>query len=241
MLGFLFRRKPILHDHWYVLIPDFEISTAEFYQSIEDELKRQKIPGLDITEVEFPEGNLMSPNRIYLRLARERLLFEVCAAPFGTSWFFSCRFSEIPLYVRFWELIVMLGALYGLFMAYFLAFGTFWGITVFAVTILGLVYLFNGVVPMGLGQLDSKLVRFPVIGPFYEIFIRRNTYFRQDTRLMYCNIVDQIVRAKVHEFAAVEEVTKVDFQRDESPEGFQVPPFLKKGFNKLWDFLNRQF
>ncbi|HTQ95417.1 MAG TPA: hypothetical protein VMH89_01350, partial [Candidatus Acidoferrum sp.] len=66
------------------------------YRSVEDELKARKVPGLRISRVEYHEGGLLSDKRTYLRLARERFAFDVCAAPFGRAYFFSLRFVEVP-------------------------------------------------------------------------------------------------------------------------------------------------
>ena len=66
-------------DHWYTLVPEFQFSTNEFYGAVEQELKRRLVPGLEIERVDFSEGGLLSANRVYLRMIRERLVFDVCA------------------------------------------------------------------------------------------------------------------------------------------------------------------
>jgi hypothetical protein len=83
-------------SHWYTPVPNFTLSTQEFYTKVEKELTEQKVPDLEISRVEFAEGGLFSAKRQYLRLTRERLVFDICAAPFGVNYFFSCRFAELP-------------------------------------------------------------------------------------------------------------------------------------------------
>ena len=95
MFGFRHKRAEVL-SHWYSLVPNFNSASKEFYEAVEKELKERQVPGLDITRAEFAEGGLLSGKREYLRMTRERLVFDICAAPFGTSYFFSCRFAEIP-------------------------------------------------------------------------------------------------------------------------------------------------
>src|SRR5690242_10340709 len=108
MFGFFRRPKPIVHQWWYAVLLDFGASTEEFYSSIEADLKAREVQGLELLRIEYAEGGLLSAKRAYLRMQRERLLFDVCSAQFGTSWLFSCRFSEKPLVLRYYHLLAML-------------------------------------------------------------------------------------------------------------------------------------
>src|ERR1700694_3829827 len=107
MFGLFARKKADVLSHWYSLVPGFAATTKDFYEAVETELKERQVPGLEIFRVEFAEGGLLSGSREYLRMARERLVFDVCAAPFATSYFFSCRFAEIPAVVQLWQLLVL--------------------------------------------------------------------------------------------------------------------------------------
>lgn len=88
----------VIH-YWHELVPNFQTSPQDFYAAVEKSLQERKVPGLDSERVDFAEGGLLSAKREYLRLTRERLVFDICAAPFGTSFFFSCRFAELPLVI----------------------------------------------------------------------------------------------------------------------------------------------
>lgn len=206
MFGLFEKSKADVIDHWYALVPGFNSSTKEFYEAVEKELKERQVPGLEIFHVDFAEGGIMSNKREYLRMTRERLVFDICAAPFGTAYFFSCRFAEIPAFVKLWEFLLFL---FGLFFAAYL------GLIIF-VKILGVVglmlfpflllaslvaaiYVMRNAVAMGLKDLDASLIKTPVIGPIYEAWFRKETYYRHDTRLMYCETVNAVVKAKVEE------------------------------------------
>lgn len=108
MFGLFEKKKADVLSHWYALIPNFNTSTKEFYDAIEQELKAREVPGLEFFHVDFAEGGVLSAKREYLRMTRERLVFDICAAPFGTAYFFSCRFAEIPAVIQLWQLIVLL-------------------------------------------------------------------------------------------------------------------------------------
>ena len=121
------RKKPDVLDYKIQLIDGMEGSTEEFYQGIEKELSQRGVPGLAITREEFAEGGVLSARRIYLRMRRERLVFDVCSAPFGKAWFYSYRFALIPVCLTVWELLLVLAAVALVVSAYVALFGVFWG------------------------------------------------------------------------------------------------------------------
>ena len=98
-------------DYKHKLIDGMDSSPEEFYSAIESDLVQRQVPGLEITREEFAEGGLLSAKRVYLRMRRERLVFDICSAPFGKAWFFSYRFALIPACIMVWELLLVLAIL----------------------------------------------------------------------------------------------------------------------------------
>src|SRR5437764_8693628 len=96
MFSFFRKKQAEVLSHWYSHVPNFNASTRDFYAAVEKELKEQRVPGLEVAHVEFAEGGVLSAKREYLRMTRERLVFDICAAPFGVNYFYSCRFAELP-------------------------------------------------------------------------------------------------------------------------------------------------
>jgi hypothetical protein len=206
MFGLFEKSKADVIDHWYSLVPGFNSSAKEFYEAVEKELKERQVPGLEIFHVDFSEGGVLSNKREYLRMTRERLVFDICAAPFGTAYFFSCRFAEIPTVVKLWEFLLLLFGLCAV---------AFWGLIVFVkifgvvglmlfpflllASLVAAIYVMRNAVAMGLKDLDASLIKTPVIGSIYEAWFRKETYYRHDTRLMYCDTVNAVVKAKVEE------------------------------------------
>ena len=84
VFGFENKKGEIL-DHWVAFHDRLSFSPEEFYDTVEKELTARKVPGMTISREEFGEGGLISDNRIYLRLFRERLALYACASPFGTN------------------------------------------------------------------------------------------------------------------------------------------------------------
>ncbi len=193
--------KDEVHKHWYSLIDNFEFASSEFYQMIEKELQARKVPGLAMSRVELSEGGLLSDKREYLRLKRERFVFDICAAPFGTSYFFSFRFVELPLGIKPLELVVFFIGLALCFGLLARQFGIIYGFIVLIALLGGGIWIMRNAVALGMKDLDANLLKIPIIGPIYEVFFRKETYYRQDTRLMYLTTVNSITEA------ALEEVT----------------------------------
>jgi hypothetical protein len=43
-------------------------------------------------------------------------------------------------------------------------------------------------------------MQLPLLGALYEIFFRRETYYREDTRLMYLDVIARIVQHQMEDF-----------------------------------------
>ncbi|NBV21810.1 MAG: hypothetical protein EBS05_07800 [Proteobacteria bacterium] len=211
-----FKKKADVLEHWISFAEEFQFSPAEFYSAVEKELESRKVPGLEKSRVEFAEGGLLSDKRVYLRMVRERLVFDVCAAPFGTRFFFSCRMAEIPAVIQLWQLVAVLVGL-GIFAAlFFKLFGFLWGIVAMVVTVIGGVYVLRNAVALGLQDLDAALIKSPVLGPIYERWFRKETYYRIDTRLMYLDTVSNVVKKLAEEVTGAKGV-KLVRQYEQAP------------------------
>lgn len=193
MLGFKSKKGDVL-NHWIAFVDGFSFSPQEFYTAIEKELQVRQIPGLEISRVEFSEGGLLSDKRLYLRLLRERLAFDLCAAPFGTTYFFSCRAVDIPAVVRLWHILLLLlffAIVGGLLIK---PLGLIYSFVATVALIFALGQLLANTTALGLQNLDTMLIRTPVIGPIYERWFRKQTYYRTDTRLLYLELVPKLFR-----------------------------------------------
>ncbi len=184
-------------EHWYTLVPSQQFSSKAFYDHIEETVREQKVPALQSSRVDLSEGGALSDKREYLRFKRERLTFDVCAAPVGVNYFFSYRFYAEAVAVRPWEIIVLLVGLSLLFAGSVRAFGIILGPLILLLVCGFFVWLMRNAVGMGLRDIDASLMNLPVVGPVYERYFRKDTYYRQDMRIAYCSIVSAIVKQGV--------------------------------------------
>jgi hypothetical protein len=200
------RKKADMLSHWFSVVDNHSGSSEEFYGEIERELEARKVPGLTITRVEFAEGGALSDKRVYLRMVRERLVFDCCAAPFGRAYFYSIRFAEIPPKVQAWQLGVCALALLLLTVLAIRVLGVVVGPLALGALVCSLVWTLRNAISIGLEDLDASLVKSPLLGPIYERYFRAESYYRHDTRLLYQEIVSEVVKKKVEEVTAAKGV-----------------------------------
>jgi hypothetical protein len=209
MFGLFKHKRPVVFEQWIVSILDFSSDTAKFYEAVEAELKTWEVPEMRTERLTFKDGGFLSSEREYLRVRRESLVFDICSARFGRSWWFSSRSAVLPRSLRWWEVFVFCGAVAGLVAAYCTLFGAFFGGLVIGASLLAVLLMmmladtWNG--------LDDMLLGLPVIGAFYEVIFRAESYYRDDARRMYVSVVDFLVREKVREFALANGIEDVQF------------------------------
>ncbi len=209
-----FKKKADVQGHWIAFADGFQTSPSEFYDALTKELSARQVPQMELSRIELPEGGLLSEKRIYLRMVRERLVFDVCAAPFGSGFFFSCRTAEIPITLQWWHLLLfvfvgqwVVGAVVFLLLKLT---GSFWLSLLAAGILVGVViYCLRNAVAMGLQNLDTTLIKLPVIGPLYEVFFRKETYHRIDSRLCYLEVVPTLVKKLAEDTTAAKGVKLV--------------------------------
>jgi hypothetical protein len=176
--------------YWSHLFDDFTHSPGEFYALIEQQLDQRAVPDRVSDCVLLREGTVFSKERLYLELRRERFVFQICAAPFGSGWFVSSRLFDRRRGARWWDFLIICSLVSGLSLGLWLQFGS-----LVTVAILGIVFtlawsLMRLASNESLGRLDDWLCRVPFAGRLYETFFHPDTFFRQDQ----CNMF----RAAVH-------------------------------------------
>lgn len=82
-------RPPSVLSHWLFSAEDLNASALELYDAVEAALRARQVPGVSFSRVLQREGGLLSARREYLRVRRERLAFDIGAAPFGRTFFVS--------------------------------------------------------------------------------------------------------------------------------------------------------
>jgi hypothetical protein len=206
MLTSFKKRDAEVLNHWIALAERFQFSPSDYYDAIAKEIQAHQVPGLEMIRVEFAEGGMLSNKRVYLRIVRERLVFDVCLAPFGTGSFFSSRAAEIPAVVQPWQLAAILASILLTIYLSMRYIGILLGPIILIICLIGGVYTLRNAVAMGLSDLDAMLIRSPAFGAIYEAWFRKETYYRIDTRLMYLETVTELVKKIAEDITAAKGV-----------------------------------
>jgi len=209
IFGFKSKNDEVL-DHWISFADGLSLPPQDFYAAIEKAMADRKIPSMEVSRVEHAEGGLLSGKRLYLRMIRERLAFDTCASPFGNTYFFSCRTVHSPPVLRLWHLavaFVFFSIVYSLLVR---ALGiTFANIAMIALLI-AIAETFRNAIGMGLADLDNALMKIPIVGPIYENWFRKETYYRQDTRLAFLNVVPAIIKTVAEDMSGAKGIKLVE-------------------------------
>lgn len=188
------RRSGRVISHWYTLIDGFTASALDFYTAIEEAVKAREVPDAAFSRVEFREGGFGSAKRIYLRVARGKVAFDIGAVPYGNGYFFSWWMSRLGPKYPFLYLLGFLAAL---------ALGTpilaypfrnscsyiFFLPVIFLGIIVGLAVLARNEV---FGP-EEDILSIPILGWIYETVFNPITYYSLDTALMFQESVRRAV------------------------------------------------
>ena len=193
-------QKSEVTSHWGTALDSIHFSAQEFYAKVEEAIRAREWPGIELLRVLHTEAGLLSHKREYLRVVRQRQVFDICAATFGKDYFFTLREAEIkpPLsFVTFLIFLLVISMVFGWLVN---GFGLIGGIiNFFALLTFGSFLMWNAL-RMGMTRLDGIFTRLPVIGPIYETFFRRSsTYFQHDTRMIFIKLMDELVKEQVDE------------------------------------------
>jgi hypothetical protein len=191
-------QKAEVSSHWGTTLESLHFSAQEFYAKVEEAIHARKWPGVELLRVQHSEAGLLSHQREYLRVVRQRQVFDICASTFGKDYFFTLREAEIKPPLSMATVIIFMLALFLVFGWCVSASGFVVGIINFFMGVIIGGFLMWNALRMGLTRLDGLLMRWPVIGPIYETFFRRSTtYFQHDTRMIFLKLMDDLVKEQV--------------------------------------------
>ena len=175
-------------SHWHHLIEGQQESSQRFYSLLSEAVERRKIPNLTTDRVQYREGGIFTSAREYFRMHRAGYVFDVCAAPFGNSFFVSWWFgishpSPIgPTLV----LLVLLALLYYLMNA-----------ILFFIVLLVAFIAVGALMGDGSAEWCGYVLAIPFLGSLYIWLFLPVTYFKIDTETMFQELVHSAVKETV--------------------------------------------
>lgn len=99
-------------SRWETTLHEVAVSPRAVYQAVLERLSRMNLLEVQCSVVERPQGGWGSPRRLYLRIRRKQLFFDLCVFPLGrdlqVSWWL-CQ--QPPGLLELWAEIPGLGTL----------------------------------------------------------------------------------------------------------------------------------
>ena len=161
----------MVFSYWHHLLENVQASPLEFYKALEGALQKRQIPDVTHSRVSWSEGGYFSARREYLRVRRNDLTFDICAAPYGTGFFVSWWLGSL----RRWLYILV-------------------AVLLLAVPALGWVMLSKMLGTRSLSLFFSPLLwAVPIFGWIFLWKMSRLTYYKVDTALMFQTAVHNSV------------------------------------------------
>lgn len=199
--------------HWSTLVEGLQASPQECYAAIEEAIQRREIPGAGTSRVTYHEGGLLSAERIYLRVSRKLLAFDICAAPFGSGFFFSWWQRELPasnalgclvMLLAFGTVSFFLRALMRLEEPGAVSLSLTQAVGAGCFFLLGILFAAGAAARAGFVFSEDAILDIPLVGALYNAIFRPATYYKLDTTDMYqkavhaavLEVVDDVMSAK---------------------------------------------
>lgn len=179
-------------SHWSTLIENFHSSPLAFYEAVEAALKRREIPTSKSERIDYREAGVLSANREYLHVRREKLMFDVCGAPFGTGFFVSWWLAEEQTKLHPIARAVLLLLMLGFMMWLWTELGLVVGFVLLVMLLIGSVVGLEQMVVQN--NIDEGIVRsLPIVGTLYVWMFKPDSYYRIDSMEMFQKAVHNAV------------------------------------------------
>jgi hypothetical protein len=94
--------------------------------------------------------------------------------------------------------------------------GIKYGCIAFATLLVAILWTLRNARRFRMGDLDKLLLNTPVIGPIYERWVRKETYYREDTRLAYLHLIPKLIQELAEEITVAKGV-KLTRQYENAP------------------------
>ena len=189
-------------SHWACLVEGLSASAQESYSELETALNGREVPELAYSRVTYQEGGFGSAQREYMRITRKDYVFDVCAAPFGKSFFFSWWMSMPPLpYAPLWTVAYFVAIAVGTAIARWPLGGSCAGIVLLPGVALSLGFGILFFMRVGILFDEGVALRIPFVWRIYRAIFAPETFYRADTQAMFeksvHNAVLDVVNGKI--------------------------------------------
>ncbi len=195
-------RNNVMLGYWCKWFRNLSFSPKDFYGMVLRNVHGCALPGLEPRNILLRQSGPFSPERLYLQLRRERLVFEICGAMFGAGFFVSSRLFDRrrePTWADYLVLFLILG-FWG--QAVLFTRGWVWAVIVTTGIIALLWSLMRLAVLDAVSGLDRLMSDIPFLGPVYDWLFHPDTYYRQDLNNSYREAVHEALMQAIDDMTS---------------------------------------
>jgi hypothetical protein len=211
-------------SHWSKLFESFETSSLDFYNAVIIAANERGLKKCKSSKEDFYEGGIFSAQRTYLRIRHKRIAYDICAAPYGTGFFFSSWMIKLHTNIGIW--IFLSAVVFSYFLSrltmevinmlpmdkmpflppVLMLFGSYLlliiGLMEFLALILFLGYLINIELIPG----EDSILMIPILGSIYAAIYHPVTYYKTDTALMFQATIHSVLMQVIKEVTSAKGV-----------------------------------
>lgn len=103
-------KRADVSGHWSQLIEGLQASSQDFYTRLEAAIQSRGLSDSRTSRIHWREGGALSAKREYLRVRRKKIVFDVCAAPYGNGFFVSWWSGDLRTFMDALRDMPLLGA-----------------------------------------------------------------------------------------------------------------------------------
>lgn len=180
-------------SHWCQPIIGLHMASAQFYEAVTRAIEERKIPGVEFSHVWWKESAFSGIEREYLRVARNRFVFDICIAPYGTGSFISSWLCIVPFTLSVGHLAAMFGMM--IFFLWFPPLSIYFLFCLFVTGCVWWMYCRNAVTT---SIKDDLILGLTGLGPILRMRAENKpTYYQIDAAAVYQSAVQEAVMAVI--------------------------------------------
>ena len=201
-------------SRWHRFLDGVELVPPKFYASLDRAIERRKIPGAKTSRVAITEHGVRGENgaldsdRICVRVQREGLTVDVCAAPFGSGSFVSMWTTRatrrgVVALIALLAVVVGVPLVLGAFAFLARSFGPFLGGAWTLVFVLLGAAILVYQVRQGFLRIETEVRALPVLGSIYDGVFRPAMHYGKDEEESFSKAVEAAVLETVEGLPAL--------------------------------------
>jgi len=178
-------------SRWHKSVDNLSTSTLGFYDSIEKAVRAKELP-ISATRTTRLEHGILSGTRQYLELSYDRYVYVLSALPFGKDFYFGWHLGRKMPNLAALGCGIVMGVPVLLLISVTIA-GVVKGAFLFVFLLAGGLFAIGTGAAGNVSEIQEALCALPLIGPVYRRLFNPDTFYTEESRVMFEESVHRVV------------------------------------------------